>query len=296
MTAPPPRKKKRGQTSLEDKSEVVDRYQFFVQTVLNYPKKELGMFDYDDACSRSETSIRAFLEEENLGWSPDKQLDMANVFKWIKAARRGDFLEWNGINDLSKPNAKSQQILRHINDMLIRNFAELCFYLKVVKSPSSPDLYGTIARSFIPAGMFLGFFHGEIKTFDENGPPNGPNMFTIVENSYSIYIDCSHDFLACYARYFNCSTKSEAHNVSVVRLKNARDYNRCVCFIANTDIDVGHELIIGSEQNYPRNGGQKRYKTEPCILDYDSVVVKAQLFMDMKDAIVYHIDEQIDIV
>jgi hypothetical protein len=84
--------------------------------------------------------------------------------------------------------------------------------------------------------------------------------------------------------------------VSVVRLKNARDYNRCVCFIANTDIDVGHELIIGSEQNYPRNGGQKRYKTEPCILDYDSVVVKAQLFMDMKDAIVYHIDEQIDIV
>jgi hypothetical protein len=48
---------------------------------------------------RSETSIRAFLEEENLCWSPDEQLDMANVFKWIKAARRGDFLEWNGINE-----------------------------------------------------------------------------------------------------------------------------------------------------------------------------------------------------
>jgi hypothetical protein len=41
MTAPPPRKKKRGQTSLEDKSEVVERYHFFVQTVLNKPKKEL---------------------------------------------------------------------------------------------------------------------------------------------------------------------------------------------------------------------------------------------------------------
>jgi hypothetical protein len=288
-----PRKKKRVQTSLEDKSEVVDRYHFFVQTVLNNPKKELGIFDYDDACSRSETSIRAFLEEENLCWSPDEQLDMANVFKWIKAARRGDFLEWNGINDFSKPNAKSQQILRNINNKLIRKFEWLCFYLKVVKSPSSPDLYGTIARSFIPAGMFLGFFHGEIKTSDEYGPPNGPNMFTVVETSNSIYIDCSHDFLACYARYFNCSTKSDAPNVSVIRLKNARDYDHCVCFIANSDIEVGHELIIGSEQNYLRNRDQKRYKTEACILDYHSVLVKAQLYMDMKDAIVHHIDEQI---
>jgi hypothetical protein len=46
--------------------------------------------------------------------------------------------------------------------------------------------------------------------------------------------------------------------VSVVRLNNASDFNRCACFIANADIEVGYELIIGSEQNYLRNGGQKQ--------------------------------------
>jgi hypothetical protein len=60
-----------------------------------------------------------------------------------------------------------------------RKFSELCFYLKVVKSPSSPDLYKTVARSFIPAGMFLVFFHRNIKPSEDYGPPNGPNMFTV---------------------------------------------------------------------------------------------------------------------
>jgi hypothetical protein len=109
-----------------------------------------------------------------------------------------------------------------------------------------------------------------------------------VENDNSVYIDCSHHFLACYAHYFNCSTKVAAHNnVSVVRLKDAKDYNHCVCFIAHADIEVGHELIVGCEQDYPRKGGKNKvFETKPCIHEYDSVVAKAKLYMDMKYAIV----------
>jgi len=275
------RKRKREKTTLNDKAKVVKRYFDFVEHVRNTPKV-IDIYQHHTDIMRSEMSIKSFLKEENISRSSGDPLDMANMFKWIKASHRGDFLPWGNINDLTKCNAKSKNILVYINDELLLKFPLLCKYQRVVKSLSSPDQYGVIARSAITAGSFLGFFEGKKCEGDKDDQLEGLHKYTLIEGDNSEYIDCTDDFMACYARYYNCSTKSENQNVSVVRLKHG-DHNHRVCFVANAYIEVGHELIIAPDQGYRRNGGWKRYPEKDCILNYDDVNLLSKEYISERD-------------
>ena len=283
------RKRKREKTTLYKKDEVVKKYFEFVGLVRNTPKI-VDIFQHQSEYLRSEMSIKSFLKEENISRSSADKLDMANMFKWIKASYRGDFLPWGNINDLTKCNAKSKNILVYINDKLLSKFPLLCKYQRVVRSLSSPDQYGVIARTAITAGSFLGFFEGELCTGEKDDQLEGPHKYTVIEGDSSYYIDCTDDFLACYARYYNCSTKIEKQNVSVVRLAAGRDHNHTVCFIANADIEVNHELIIGPDQGYLRNGGVKRYSVQDCLLEDSDVESLSKEYVKNRDELLAKMD------
>lgn len=274
------RKPKRYKTTLQEKLFVVLRYIEFATARLNQPDKVLGLFEHPNKLlKRSEKSIDSFLKVENCRWSVGNKLVLSNVFKWILAYKRGDLFGWNGINDLTKCNARSKQILNHINDNLVSKFPIVCHYHRVVRSPSSPDRYGVVARISITSGTFLGFFSGSLKTSETDGFPGGANQFTTIEADNRIFVDCNDDFFACYARYYNRSTKPENHNVCVVRIPEGcvpnGNHNHMICFVANNNILAGDELIMGFDQGYLRNGGIKRYKTVECVLDVDTVVNSA---------------------
>jgi hypothetical protein len=257
------RKTKRPSTTLSTKLQVIHRYKRFLDFVAHKPSKHIGIFDYDDENIRSDKSVKQFLMEENKNhWPNNNQLSLANMFKWIRAYNRGEYFGWYGLNNLNNFNAKSKDILRFLNEQMLVKFPSLSFYHKIVKSPSSPDRYGIIARTNIIAGTFLGFFIGVQRTSCRDGPPHGPHMFATTENNNSVYIDCEKNFTACYARYYNTSTSIEDQNVSIVRLLNFTESNTAVCFISNENISVGHELIIAHDQGYVRGlNAKKRYKS-----------------------------------
>jgi hypothetical protein len=216
------------------------------------------LFDPDDELEdeRSEKSIKMFLLTENKLWPQNDQLDMSNVFKWIKAFDRGEYLEWGDMNDLNKPNCRSKEIIDHINTLLSAAHPTAAQWNKLVKSPSSPDQYGIVARTRIPAGTVLGFYEGT--PFETTEIVKGPNKYKIGENKY---IDASIDFHSCYARYYNWSTNPSLQNVCVYRIPDAIDENRTVCFISNIDIPEGKELIVAHDQGQLKRSNNKRYKT-----------------------------------
>jgi hypothetical protein len=127
---------------------------------------------------------------------------------------------------------------------------------ELVKSPSSPDKYGVVARRDVPAGTFLGFYQGE--HFTSVDKIRGPDTYKINETNY---IDASGEFTSCYARYYNWSTAENKQNVAVERLAEWTDPNRAVCFIANKAIKRGVEFVIAHGQNMLGTSPYKRYKT-----------------------------------
>jgi hypothetical protein len=251
-------KAKRHRITLREKRKVVDRYITFCTTTQPVEENAIMLYDPDDDLEdeRSEKSIKMFLLTENKLWAQDNQLDMSNVFKWIKASDRGEYMEWGGINDIDKPNCRSKEIIEHINMLLSARHPTAAHWNKLVKSPSSPDQYGIIANTDIPAGTLLGFCEGTV--FETADKVKGPNKFKICENKY---IDAAVAFDSCYARYYNWSTNTSEQNVCVERLSGSVSPNRSICFIANVDIPEGKELILAHDQGQLKRTNNKRYKT-----------------------------------
>jgi hypothetical protein len=281
------RKQKRQQSSLYEKLQVVLRYKEFLRQLSTKTKVSPDLLDIlnddDDEDTRSERSIKSFLkiENQNYQWL-DEPLQLANVFKWLRAYDRGDFHDWGGINNLNKPNAHSKKILHVINDTLKAKFPILKYHQKVVKSKYSPDQYGVVARQEIPPGTFLGFFQGEVKSKTDvtYQPPSGPYAFTTVEGVNSVYVDNSDDFTACYARFYSSSTKEDTQNVTVFRITTeSADPNKTICFVANKTIPPGGEFVIGVDQGYLRNDGYKRYKTAKCLTTQEEATVKGKNYL-----------------
>jgi hypothetical protein len=200
-------KAKRHRVTLKEKRAVVERYITFCTTAQPLDENAVMLFDPDDELEdeRSEKSIKMFLLTENKLWPQNDQLDMSNVFKWIKAFDRGEYLEWGDLNDLNKPNCRSKEIIDHINTLLSAAHPTAAHWNKLVKSPSSPDQYGIVARTLIPEGTLLGFYEGT--PFETTDRVKGPNKYKIGEN---VYIDSSVEFHSCYARYYNWSTNPSA--------------------------------------------------------------------------------------
>lgn len=247
---------KRQRITLKYKKQVIDRYINFLGTVQEIDEDTL--YDPNDVVDdRCEKSIRMFLKLQKKTMQPhEEELEMSNIFKWVKAFERGEFQEWGGINDLDRPNCRSRQIIAHINKLLQTKHPYEAQWHKLVKSPSSRDQYGMVARTLIPAGTLLGFFKGDVIKLEEDEKMKGSHKYLI---SPDTYIEGA-EFDSCYARYYNSSTQVTKQNVCVERLPDWKNPQRAVCFVANTEIAAGHELIIAFDQGYVRNNN-KRYKT-----------------------------------
>jgi hypothetical protein len=255
---PKPPKTKRIRITLKEKRAVVHRYITFCASARPVDAKAIQLYDPDDELEdeRSENSVKMFLLTENKLWLQNDQLDMSNVFKWIKAYERGEYLEWGDINDINKLNCRSKEIIEHLNKLLSAKHPVEAHWIKLVKSPSSPDQYGIIANTRIPAGTLLGFYEGAY--FETTDEVRGSNKFKICAN---MFID-AFEFDSCYARYYNWSTNPSAQNVCVERLFGWVNSNRAICFISNVDIPEGNELILGHDQaQLKRRANNKRYKT-----------------------------------
>jgi hypothetical protein len=225
-------------------------------------EKSVILFDPDDGLGneRVEKSVAKFLIEENKYWGANEQLHMNNVFKWVKAYDRGEYLEWDGLNNLNKLRCCSKKIIERIDSLLsLKHPTSAHYWNQLVKSPSSPDSYGVVARRHIKAGTFLGFYQG---TYFETIEVvvRRPHVFKIREHQY---IDASTSFDSCYARHYNWSTGLVHQNVCVERLSTWSDANRAICFVANIDIPPGVELILAHNQGKLNHttANQNRYKT-----------------------------------
>jgi hypothetical protein len=268
---------KRHRLTLRDKKAVIERYNYFLSTVVIDEDGPPLLFNPYDGMTeeRYEKSIKMFLNIENKLWPDGYKLDMSNVFKWVKASQRGEYLEWGGFNDLDKPNCRSKALINHIDNLLRQKHKTSAVWNQLVKSPSSPDKYGVIAREDIPSGTFLGYYQGEYFTSDD--PVKGLNIFKISGNHY---INASKEHTSCYARHYNWSTLEKKQNVTVQRLSSrTADPNKTICFIANVEIKQGVELIIGHDQGYLKTSNNKRYKT--CKSNYTSDVEQRATQFDL---------------
>ncbi len=260
MPAPPVTKRNR--LTLRDRKAVVDRYLYFLTSPEFYVDPTVPRHYYDPydgkENERYEKSIKMFLKIENLNWAEGHKLDMSNVFKWVKASDRGEYLEWGGRNDIDRPNCRSKIIIDHIDNLLSNAHHKSANWNELVKSPSSPDKYGVVARRDVPAGTFLGFYKGE--HFITNDTVKGPDKYKIDGTNY---VDASGEFTSCYARFYNWSTSENRQNVSVERLTEWTDPNKAICFIANRAIKRGAEFVIAHGQDMLGTSPYKRYKTAP---------------------------------
>jgi hypothetical protein len=209
--------------------------------------------------------------------------DGKRLYKWLKADQRFEFDRWNDRNDLSKLNCKQRMILFTIDETLKANNPKSGDLMKVVKSPSSPDVYGVVARKMIHCDTFLGFFEGNFVADHDHRSVKGPGKYYGLANPNTDHyeknighIDGSA-FDSCYARYFVSNQLPSLQNVSVVRLKGVTDCNRAICFVSNGDIAKGTELLIAPDQDYSRNRS-KRVVIKPPSLTLEQIAIKAGLF------------------
>eukprot|EP01034_Spumella_vulgaris_P024788 gene24788-31166_t len=158
---------------------------------------------------------------------------------------------------------------------LAANDSDAADLIDVVKSPSSPDQYGIVAKEDIPYGTHLGFFKGKLvmgcesieELLDFHGPfhksygladPNGESLTGTPSDIR--YIDGSA-FDSSFARYYVTSPVVSEQNVTVERLADWTDHNEAISFMANTDIKKDEELRIAPFQDYGEQQKSKRSKT-----------------------------------
>eukprot|EP01034_Spumella_vulgaris_P027676 gene27676-34434_t len=237
--------------------------------LISYYSKHWGNENNNEFMPYKDRSFAKLRKFQKLG---RHLIDEKSLYKWIKAAQRFEFLEWDGDNDLCKQNCKSKLILEKIEAGLKANNPETLKWNKFVKtSPSSSDQYGIVARQDIALGTNLGFFKGKLvlerkdldidcafhKSYqlaDPNSEQDGPS------NPEAGFIDGSA-FDSCFARHYATSPLPEAQNVLVERLTDWTDHNQAIVFIANRNIKEGQELLIAPDQGYPEQR-RKRSKVE----------------------------------
>jgi hypothetical protein len=189
-----------------------------------------------------QSSVLEYVEAWNSNPSNQKMLHVSNLAKWVKADRRGEYLSWSDINNLDAQVCQIIKIVRHIDYALKTNYPSYGIYNQVSKSKSMSGEYGVIARSFTPAGTFLGFCEGEVidgleasrRLFTQE------YMYTVAEN---MFIDAS-DYFSCFARYYKSALKACDQNVCVERLSSQTNPQKVICFIANKDVQKGEEFLI----------------------------------------------------
>jgi hypothetical protein len=224
---------KRKRLDLETKKNVVEQYFMFCSSANENDEQKV--------------SVRAFVRHNN-EQAKQLKLESTNVYRWISAYKRGEYLSWETKIKLQTTRKVScpMKIINHIDSTL--NKRDKCHgvYNKVVRSPSIKGEYGVVARRFTPAGTFLGFYKGKVITGIANDTRNHDYTFGINRNTF---IDAS-DYYSCFARYYNCSVLSADQNVCVEILTDWTNPQKAICFIANKDIKKGDEFIISYGPEY----------------------------------------------
>jgi hypothetical protein len=214
-----------------DKKEIVDCFQTFV-------------IENSSVLSTTETSMKAFVKQYN-NELHSTRISLSNLSKWVKAEKRGEYLEWNRINRLESYISNKNKILLGLDFALKQRDMYHAVYNRVAKSPSLPVEYGVVARKFTPAGTFLGFYKGEVVDGLEACKRSPEYMFIIGKNKF---VD-ARDYMSCYARYYNCAMKASDQNVSVERIEWTNP-QKAICFIANRDVAQGEEFLISYGSSY----------------------------------------------
>lgn len=137
-------------------------------------------------------------------------------------------------------------IAARINTLLKERDIRCAQFNKVTLSTLKPSHYGVIAREYILAGTFLGFYKGDC-VYGEQVQTNCYENLFCVNNCQ--FID-AHNFLSCYARYYQCTSDKDLQNVCVERLLNAKDPQKTICFITTKDVEAGDELLIPNGCEY----------------------------------------------
>jgi hypothetical protein len=187
-------------------------------------------------------SMRAYVTDYNKNPANLVKLDISSLSRWIQADSRGEYLPWNGINKMHSHTCKLVNIVRHIDHALKTKDPSHGKYNQVIKRKSMSGEYGVIARSFTPAGTFLGFCEGEVIDGLEasRSLESLKHVFILTENRL---ID-TKDWYSCFARYYNCALKACDQNVCVERLSSQTNPQKVICFIANRDVQKGEEFLI----------------------------------------------------
>ena len=232
--------RQRNRLSLQDKKDVVYNFYQFL--------KDAG--DNDFRVIAKDLAIKAFLKHRNQSQPLENFDENAEIFavtKWIEAERRAEYVDWNGINNLSSMVCRwEKDVVVQLNRILgHRDFrcAELNNIVKRIPShKESPNLkeFGVIACKQIPAGTFLGYFTGECITPEQVRHGHifkYENLFSIGKGQFIF----ANDFLSCFGRYYKRSLA--AHNVCVRRL-SWTDPQKALCFITTKFVDKGEEFFI----------------------------------------------------
>jgi hypothetical protein len=225
---------KRARFNVNERKETVERYLCFIKN------EDSTLVD-----GQSGQSVRTFVDWNNKEQLYSK-LHHSAVSKWLLAYKRGDYEDWDGVKQTQKQIASKKQAVRCIDSFLKRRDRYHGVFNKVVVSPSLPGEYGVVARRFTPAGTFLGYYKGEVLRGQQDDTRNHDFTFSIGRNRY---IDASH-FHSCFARYYNSASEYSEQNVCAELLKDWKNPQKGICFIANRDIEQGEEFLVSYGPDY----------------------------------------------
>jgi len=199
----------------------------------------------------SHSSVSSFVKQynHNKTLSFITKLDASSVSKWIQAEGRGEYLRWNQTPSLSNVERKichTTLIADTINMLLEERDIRCAQFNLLTLSILKPSHYGVIAREYILAGTFLGFYKGDCVYGEQVQTKSYENLFCV---NNCQFID-AHNFYSCYARYYQCTSDKDLQNVCVKRILNAKDPQKTICFITTKDVEAGDELLIPNGCEY----------------------------------------------
>jgi hypothetical protein len=187
--------------------------------------------------------IKLFIKEQKeLG--SDKLYDTYLISKWIREDWNGHYLDWTGCTSLSSKICDKKRNAQQIDNRLI-NFDPISGeFNRVAKSKINSNALGVFARTFIPAGTFLGYYRGEVMMpIDVMTRCMIHNYRFLFCANNEQFID-AHQILSCFARFYQYESKPVASaNVFVRRIASC-DPQSSVCFFTSNDVSEGEELLI----------------------------------------------------
>jgi hypothetical protein len=166
-----------------------------------------------------------------------------SLLRWIRADQNGLFLDWDGCNYLSNKVCCMDGIAEQIDRRLVLQDAISAEFNRIAKSKVCKETFGVFARTFIPAGTFLGCYRGEVITPEDVELSRDLFIYSNLFCANETQIINAQNFISCFARYYQSAPTVSSENVYVRRV-TSNDPQSTVCFYTSTDVNEGDELFV----------------------------------------------------